>query len=523
MARLDILDETARRDFERPPALNAEQRRHFFALTPSLRNQLRGLDTALNQVGFLLQWSYFGICGRFFKPTRFNPADVIHVARQLSVDSLLIDLRQYNRKTISRHRQIIRQDLGFTAFGGPGKVMARQEVDQLVSRQIHPEQVFWTLCAFLRTHHIEVPPYFTLCQLISQAISQFETALDQRLANHLTADQARLLDELFIKLPDDASGRSIHQLARLKNAQELMRLSVVRYNMSLLKDLKARYEIMLPVLRGLNLSPEMVEYYAEYVLRADIFHVKRRVRKQLLLLCFVQYQYFHVSDILLQTFMQATELSLSQAEDGRDQLILARQQEEVATIDDILSRYLAHTAVVRKLQDTAFSLTKTRDERFTEWMALMNGPDWNAFLKLEASVKELHGNTRKQVQGAFWHQALGQQTRPLMNRIADLFRHIEFSGQHAENAVMKALAFYQQKGGVISNIARPQDLPVDFLSRLERKAVLAEASTVSGMDLNLYRILLARSVMDELKAGRITVQTSHTYKAFENYLIDEDT
>lgn len=54
MARLDILDETARRDFERPPALNAEQRRHFFALTPSLRNQLRGLDTALNQVGFLL-------------------------------------------------------------------------------------------------------------------------------------------------------------------------------------------------------------------------------------------------------------------------------------------------------------------------------------------------------------------------------------------------------------------------------------------------------------------------------------
>ncbi len=215
------------------------------------------------------------------------------------VNFWLIDLRQYNRKTISRHRQIIRQNLGFTAFGGPGKVIARQEVNQLVSRQIHPNKYSGRCAHFCELIILNraagaVPPYFTLGQLISQAISQFEMALDQRLANHLTADQARLLDELFIKLPDDASGRSIHQLARLKNAQELMRLSVVRYNMSLLKDLKALYEIMLRVLRSLNLSPEMVEYYrtggpAEYVLRADIFHVRRRVRKQLLLLCFVQY------------------------------------------------------------------------------------------------------------------------------------------------------------------------------------------------------------------------------------------
>ena len=523
MARLDILTQTAQREFERPPSLNHEQRRIFFALTPSLRTYVRGLDSTINRVGFLLQLGYFRACGRFFSHRTFVAADVIHVARLLAVDPGQLSLYSYNRKTIFRHRQIIRQDIGFIAFAGSGRVLARQEVTQLVSRQIHPEQIFWTLCQFLRTHRVEVPPYFTLCQLISQAISQFETELDERLTKHLTADQVSLLDDLLVKLPDDASGRSIHQLARLKNAQELMRLSVIRSNMDILKDLKARYASLRPVIQALDLSAEMIEYYAEYVLRADVFQIKRRVRRQLILLCFVQYQYFHVSDILLQTFTQATEISLLQAEDGRDTLILARQAEDVATIEDVLSRYLTHANVVRELQNMAFSLTKTRDERFAEWMSLMNGPEWDAFLTLESSVKELHGQARKQINGAFWHQSLGEQTRPLMNRIADLLRHIEFAGQHPDNAVMRALAFYQQKGGQLSNLARPQDLPLDFLPRAERGAVRAESSSAAGMNLNLYRILLARAVVNELKAGRITVRTSHTYKAFEDYLIDETT
>lgn len=45
--------------------------------------------------------------------------------------------------------------------------MASQEVALLVSRQIHPEQIFRSLCTFLRTHRIEVPPYITLSELIS--------------------------------------------------------------------------------------------------------------------------------------------------------------------------------------------------------------------------------------------------------------------------------------------------------------------------------------------------------------------
>lgn len=420
MARLEVLDLTARQEFERPPTFTTDQRKHFFKLPTWLRTTMRGLDTPLNQIGFLLQWGYFKATGRFFKPTTFVPGDVVFVARRLSVDPRSIHLADYPPNTQSRHRQLIRQALGFTAFLGPGRVMARGEVEQLVNRQVHPEQVFWSLCSFLRTHRIEVPTYFALAELIRGAVTYYEDRIDAIISKQLTLPQATLLDELLLKLPGDASGRSIHQLARLKGTQELMRLSVVRQNVGILKDLKQRYAELLPLIQALDLSDEIIEYYAEYVLRADVFHVKRRNRKYLILLCFVQYQYFHVGDILLQTFLQATELSLSQADDERDALILEKQQEEGTTIQDVFAQYLTHAGLVRQLQQAAFALDKTRDERFTEWMGLMKGSDFDTFLKLEPTVQRLHGQARRQVDGSLLHQALAKQARPLMNRIADL-------------------------------------------------------------------------------------------------------
>ena len=354
MARLEVLDPSARREFECPPTFTAQQRRYFFERPVWLRTTVRELDTPLNQIGFLLQWGYFKATGRFFKPTTFVAGDVVYVARRLAIDPRSIHLGDYPQNTQSRHRQLIRDGLGFRAFLGSGRLMAQGEVEELVSRQVHPEQVFWSLCSFLRTHRIEVPTYFALAELIRRAVTRYEDRIDALLHEQLTGPQVAWLDELLLKLPDDASGRSIHQLARLKGAQELMRLSVVRQNVGILKDLKQRYAGLLPLIQALDLSTEMIEYYAEYVLRADVFHVKRRNRKYLILLCFVQYQYFHLSDILLQTFLQATELALSQADDERDALILERQQQEGTTIQDVLAQYLTHAGLVRQLQPGRF-------------------------------------------------------------------------------------------------------------------------------------------------------------------------
>lgn len=371
MARLEILDAAARQEFERPPRFQPQQQGHFFAIPDWLQLQVNGFNTVINQVGFVLQWGYFKATGRFFKTLTYNPADVVYVSQQLNLAFLELDFKHYRRNTLGRHRQIIREALGFAPFTGASKLLIQQEARHLVKRQVHPERVFWNVCTFTRAHRIEVPTYYSLCELISEAIRHVEQRLDQALLEAITSEQALLLDELFEKLPADASGRSIHQLARLKNAQELMRLSVIRHNLSLLKDLKKRYRGLLPLLTRLNLSEEMIEYYAEYVLRADVFQVKRRLRRQLILCCFVSYQYFHLSDILLQTFLQATALACSRAEEKRDARILALQQENLVQVEAILASYLSQADFVRQIQGVAFSLDQTKDEKYVGWMGLM--------------------------------------------------------------------------------------------------------------------------------------------------------
>jgi TnpA family transposase len=518
MARLDVLDSAARLEFERPPHLHLQQQIYFFEVPDWMQNQFEGFETPLNQVGFLIQWGYFKASGRFFKIANFAKPDILFVADQLSIDLSAFDFNNYRRNTLGRHRQLIRQALGFSPFGGAYKVMVQKEALHLVERQVHPERVFWALCAFMRAHRIEVPTYHALCETISQGVRDSEQRLDHIIEQSITEDQIVNLNELFEKLPPDASGRSIHQLAKLKSAQELLQLGIIRHNLDLLKDLKRRYHIILPLLTRLNLSEEMIEYYAEYVLRAEIFQVKRRIRKYLILCCFISYQYFHVSDILLQTFLQSTNLACSQAEEKRDARVLADQQENLANVDAILISYLAQANFVRQIQKIAFSLDQTHDEKYTGWMQLMKADTLDGFLRLVPSVEKLHKQAVKQQKGAYLHQALSEQSRSLMNRVADIMRHLEFRAQHPDNQVMKALLFYQQKAGNISQISKITELPIDFLARDERHSVL---QTVP--DLALYRVLLARYVMEELKGARITVRTSHTHKAFEDYLIDEVT
>jgi hypothetical protein len=121
MARLDILDPAARQGFEAPPSFNYQQRKYFFEIPSWLRPQVRSLDTLVNQVGFVLQWGYFRASGRFFKISTFPPADILFVTRQCGGDPLTISLSTYRRNTAIRHRQLIRQALGYMEFASAGR------------------------------------------------------------------------------------------------------------------------------------------------------------------------------------------------------------------------------------------------------------------------------------------------------------------------------------------------------------------------------------------------------------------
>lgn len=512
MTLREVLTSDLEDEFERPPVFSFIKQRYFFVIPNWMKPLLRGLESDTNRVGFLLQWGYFRASGRFFKASRFAASDVQFVSKLLKVAVSFEQVQTYDRATVGRHRQLIRAELGVAAFQGFAKEMAFQEARHLVTRQVSPSAVFGSLCEFIRTHRIEVPTYYTLAVLITGAFNEFELNLFTLLRRELTSGQVVLIDSLFDKLERDDSRRETYRLSTLRRASEVMKLADIRENMARFKQLKTLYQTLKPVLSVLMMSDDLVDHYAQYVLRAEIFQIKRHQNSQLLALCFIQYQYFHLSDILLFTFKNTVGQVLHQIQAQRDKLMVASYGENLPTMDTILESYLTQAEQISKLMMTAFSFDKTQEEKFDQLIKQLNDPSIAAFLQLVPSVKKLHQQTRKTLANSFLHQAMREHARVLMTRVADIMRHIEFTTSIKTDTLWLALVAYQNKHGVITPTA-----PTDFLTPAEKKIVENEGH----FDGPLYKVWLADYLIRALKSGRITVRTSHQHRSFDDHLVPE--
>ena len=59
---------------------------------------------------------YFKAVNKIFLPKRFYNYDFIYVANKLDIDINNEDIKNYNRKTVSRHKKIILNGLGYSSF-----------------------------------------------------------------------------------------------------------------------------------------------------------------------------------------------------------------------------------------------------------------------------------------------------------------------------------------------------------------------------------------------------------------------
>ena len=351
-----------------------QQQKVFFDIPHWLKIKLRDLGSPANRVGFLLQLGYFRACGRLFKLGTFRQPDIRHTYRSLKFKLEQIDLTNYSYSSMNRHSYLILNELGFHSFSGWYKSLAVQEAKYLVTKQISPSSIFRPLCDFIRSHSIEIPAYHTLATLITHTIRTFEKSLLETIETQLSPQQKIALDSLFEKLPDETLGRHTYKILRYKSLIELMKLSAIRSNMNTLKELKELYYLLVSLINNLHLSEELIEYYAQYVLAADVFQIKQRNQKYLLLICLVKYQYLAINDVMVQTFMSTTQQTLRQADNRKNELLLAWQEANQVSQEQILLAVLAEAPLIKLLQDIAFSFDKTRMKNTKSCLKLSKTP-----------------------------------------------------------------------------------------------------------------------------------------------------
>ena len=287
MARtLPLLDAAQRRAFDSPPSFTAGQRQLFFSLPDWAEHLLQPMSAAHMRGGFILQLGYFKASGRFFPSERFVAADRTYVQQHYQLGP--VEWARYDKVASFRHRPALLHHFGVVAFDEVQPAVV-QQLAHFARQQMNPVAVFHTAADYLRAHRWEVPTYAALALLVTEAFRHVEQQVTSQLAQLLTPVLRQQLDALFSTGTDDpAQPHRPYRLTTLKRSLELLRPAAIRANVQDYAVLKGLFAQVQPVVQALNLSEDMLRYYARYVERAQVFQVQQQAdKKYLMVLCFV--------------------------------------------------------------------------------------------------------------------------------------------------------------------------------------------------------------------------------------------
>ena len=492
--------------------MSPPQRQLCFQVDELLKPLLRGLDSPVNQAGFLLQVGYFRLTSRFFPPTTFYQRDWAFVVRRLRLTPAPLGWQAYTDSTMRHHRLLILAYTQVTAFRGNVQQRCQAESDQLVANGLRLPAVFGSLCDYLRRNRWEIPTYAKLAHIINRSVSHYHKALDHRLQLHLQPDQKTLLATLLTQLSEKDGtlpANSPLLLTQLRDTNELLNVRAIRHNVGQLRYLKDVYVACQPLIQALALPDALVESYALQVMRSRGWQVKHWKSRELYLLCFVKYQYFYVSDVLTKTFITAVQEHTHQCERKKDRHRLSTYQQNLEQLRQILLCYRQQAHLIRDRQG------KSAD--FLAWfvgaMDEDDQPITQSFLAQLPHVEELFDQLTAQVKDTDYLEQVETQSLKLQTRVGDIMRYLDLRVEPHATPLREALLYYQAHQGQLSDQA-----PIDFLPGKVRSAMKNKAGKLR---VSLYKALLARYLVRGLKNGLVYVSDSHQHKSIDDYLIDE--
>jgi TnpA family transposase len=503
--------------FDTPPVLSSSQKYIFCSLPHWAESSYRAILNTESKVGFLLQLGYFRTVCRFFEPSRFHQNDISFVVQAFkNMDHCDSDMDSYfQSSTYYRHQQLILKNLGFEAFNDGHRARLLKEAERLAHLQVKPSNIFDACVHFLRERKIEVPPYATLRNLIQIALAQYEGNLEKILATHLRAEDKKLLDGLLEK------GKAVfdrYELTMLKKIPQSMKPSVIRHRVELFVWFRQMAEQLQPLAARLNLSDASIRYYAQYVLDTKNSNMARRGDdRYLLLLAFVLHQYLSLGDALALTLLHATTTSLNNCATNSREQVYQQRHHTADLVKQVTHRNRIHLGALGMIKKIA------NDKQLPDSLKVLRIQDIVNEKKLdqpsldqdEAKVALLQSTQQKLQDEQEFYRHLEKESISLQNRVSLLLQHLVFDEQSSQPDIYGAVAYYQQKGGEIS---QSEQLPILFLPIEDRQNIYNEPGRLR---VSLYKALLFKEVVDHIKAGSLNIRSSYGYRSYEKYLIDK--
>ena len=220
------------------------------------------------------------------------------------------------KQSLTRHRQIIALFFGFRFLNQSDKEQLQNEIADLVQHGNRPPDIFRQITHNCRTRQIVSPGSHFWTALISREINRRQAVLNQIIKESLSDKQKLLLASLFEKESnDDGSPGSRSRLTLLKRPSQSLQPAHIKANLLDWQTLQSLYHELADVIIKLNLSGETLRYYAETVIKAELFQLSRQndEARHLHLLAFFASQTFRYQDVLIDSFLQSVQTTVHSA------------------------------------------------------------------------------------------------------------------------------------------------------------------------------------------------------------------
>ncbi len=521
MSTVQILTPTEIRNYESPPRFDSFNRKKFFALPIDLMKEVQTLRTSSGKIAFVLQTGYFRAAKRFFG-SNFYESDIVFVAGRLSLPNpVSLEIPKQN---LARNRKIIAEFFGFRTLTKIDKEQLILEINDSVKQFTRPAEVFRQTIKKLNSRQFILPGYDFLSTNISREIYRRKLFLSQIIKESLSVEQKQLLDSLLEKeestsdinansdLENNQTGFRA-KLTLLKNPSQSLKAADIKSNLTDWNLLQSIYKQISDVIVKLDLSMETLRYYANAVLKSELFQISRQKdeTRYLHLLAFIASQTFRYQDAVVDSFLQTVQnITNSATQELRDKIFRERREKRSALRSFVETVQTDVFEPLVSVDEIVASEKLPTDEKIAQIkVVLLN---FHASRPtVENRMSEMLAETDSTSDDSEFYNVLQQKSLTLQKRTADIIRLLQVDEKTVNKDLFDALQHFQINDGHLDGRA-----PREFLSEKEQNAIDYDEKK---FPVSLYKFLLFQKIAGGIKSGAVNFTASHKYRSLEDYLI----
>jgi len=518
MPHIKILNNNDIKAFNSPPEFNGEERKRFFYLPKWAGEFVESFRTRTNKIGFVLQLGYFKAVNRFFVARKYHQNDIEFVANRHGFGLNEFDFENYKERTFIRHHELILENMGFQKFDQKNKGVLINEARSLSSKQTKPRLMFMSLVAFLCEKKIEIPGYHTFAEVITGALRNFEKILITSIEKNLSMEEKELLDSLLEFGDEYKNGEKQnakikrYKITLLKKSNQSTKPAKIKENIQDLKCLEFLFQEIKPIIDKLALSSELLQYYAQSVIKYQVFQTSRREnRKYLLLIAFVAYQYYRLNDVLIEVLMKSVQNKFNTIEREHKENFYNQRQERQKNLNTFSQKVTDHLSTIKNAKIILRNQSLSADEKIDSLTALFSENFDKSSAAIESQLNQIGQESKRITKNTDYYDLLEANSIKLQNRASDIVKNIQFNPDTSNNSLIQAIEYYRKKDGNLAN-----NTPTGFLETDEQKLVFDDDGKLK---ISLYKVLLFSKIADGIRSGALNLKYSYKYRAFEDYLI----